>query len=68
MSIYFIFVSDNWFSRNRVHHPTMRENHRDARSGLTRQVLYFFFDKKILTRSSMCIEDNMKNYWYFINI
>ena len=42
MSIFFIFVPDYWFSRNRVHHPKMRENHGDARSGLTRRVLYFF--------------------------
>ena len=27
------------------HHPTMRENHRDSRSGLTRRVLYFFGQK-----------------------
>ena len=60
MSIFFIFVSVDWFSGNHVHHPTMRKNHRDARSGLTRRVLYFL-DNKILTRSSMCIEDNKKN-------
>ena len=51
---------DDWFLRNHVHHPTMRENHRNARSGLTRRVLYFF-GQKISTRSSMCIEDNKKN-------
>ena len=51
MSIFFIFVSDDWFSRNHVRHPTMRENHRDAQSGSTRRVS---------TRSSMCIEDNKK--------
>ena len=60
MSIFFVSVTDNWFSRNHVHHPIMRENHRDARSGLTRRVLYFF-GQKILTRSSMCIEDDKKN-------
>ena len=42
-----------------IHHPTMRENHRDTQSDLTRRVLYFL-DKKFLTRSSMCIEDNKK--------
>ena len=45
MRIVFIFVADDWFSRNHVHHPIMRENHRDARSGLTRRVLYFFGQK-----------------------
>ncbi|XP_071642220.1 glyoxylate reductase/hydroxypyruvate reductase-like [Temnothorax longispinosus] len=29
----------DWFSQNHVHHP---KNHKDARSGLTRRVLYFF--------------------------
>ena len=67
MSIFFPFVSDDGFSRIHVHHPTMRENHRYARSGLTRRVLYFW-DEKFLTRSSMCIEDNKKKYWFFINI
>ena len=38
----FYFVWDDWFSRNHVYHPTMRENLRDARGGLTRRVLYFF--------------------------
>ena len=60
MNIFFIFLSDDWFSRNHVHHPTMRKNHRDTRSGLTRRVLYFI-GQQILTRSSMCIEDNNKN-------
>ena len=64
MSILLLFVSDDWFSLNHVHHPTMRENHRDAGSGLIERVLYFFFflSKKMLTRSSMCIEDYKKNY------
>ena len=64
MSILFIFVSDDWLLRNYVHHPIMRENHRYARSGLTRRVLYFF-NKKILTRSSMCIENNKRKLLVF---
>ena len=40
-----IFVTDDWFLRNHIHHPTMRENYRDARSDLTRRVLYFFLQK-----------------------
>ena len=48
MSIFFIFVSDDWFSRNYV--PTMRDN-REL------DEFYIFLDKKILTRSSMCVED-----------
>ena len=47
--IFFIFVSDDWFSRNHVHRLTMRENHRDARSGLTQRVFYFFGQKKFDT-------------------
>ena len=46
MSIFFIFVSEDWFSRNHVQHPSMRENHRDAQSGLTRRVLHFYQQKK----------------------
>ena len=45
MSIFFILVLDDWFSRNHVHYLTMVENHRDAQSGLTRRVLYFLENK-----------------------
>jgi len=54
MSIFFIFVSDDWFSRNHVHHQTMRENHRDARSGLTRRVLYFLTKKNFDVFFNVC--------------
>ena len=29
---------------------------------------YIFLHKKMSMRSSMCIENNTKNYWCFINI
>ena len=68
ISIFLIIVSDDWFSRNRVDHPTMQKNHGVAQSGLTRRVLYSL-DKGMLTRSSMCIEDNEKKLLVcFINI